>query len=259
MSDKKRVGRYPVEVRERAVRMVREHEHEYPSQWKAIQSISKKLGVNHETLRIWVRRAETDAGERPGLTTDERVRMRQLEKENKEIKDGKAPEDWDQKKRAHKDTEARWTKKGDERHYGYKNHAKVARKTKFIDDYEVSDASVHDSHVFESLLDADTDSDVWADSAYRSAESIAMLKSKEIVNHVHERAYRNRPLNDVQKERNTSKSRTRARVEHVFGFQAITGADRLRTIGIRRARRGIGIANLVYNLFRFKQLNYAMA
>ncbi len=80
----KRVGRYPVEVRERAVRLVREHEHEYPSQWKAIESISKKLGVNHETLRIWVRRAETDAGERPGLTTDERVRMRQLEKENKE-------------------------------------------------------------------------------------------------------------------------------------------------------------------------------
>ena len=76
----KRVGRYPVEVRERAVRMVREHEHEYPSQWKAIESISKKLGVNHETLRVWVRRAETDAGERPGLTTDERVRMRQLEK-----------------------------------------------------------------------------------------------------------------------------------------------------------------------------------
>jgi len=86
MSEKKRVGRYPVEVRERAVRMVREHEHEYPSQWKAIQSISKKLGVNHETLRIWVRRAETDAGERPGLTTDERARMRQLEKENKELR-----------------------------------------------------------------------------------------------------------------------------------------------------------------------------
>lgn len=54
MSGVKRVGRYPAEVRERAVRMVRDHEHEYPSQWKAIQSISKKLGVNHETLWIWV-------------------------------------------------------------------------------------------------------------------------------------------------------------------------------------------------------------
>ena len=59
MSGVKRVGRYPAEVRERAVRMVRDHEHEYPSQWKAIQSISKKLGVNHETLRIWVRRGRS--------------------------------------------------------------------------------------------------------------------------------------------------------------------------------------------------------
>ncbi len=86
MSGQKRVGRYPVEVRERAVRMVREHEHEYPSQWKAIESISRKIGINHETLRIWVRRAETDAGDRPGLTTDERARMKLLEKENKELR-----------------------------------------------------------------------------------------------------------------------------------------------------------------------------
>ena len=86
MSGVKRVGRYPAEVRERAVRMVRDHEHEYPSQWKAIQSISKKLGVNHETLRIWVRRGEVDSGARPGLTTDERARIRQLERENKELR-----------------------------------------------------------------------------------------------------------------------------------------------------------------------------
>jgi len=66
--------------------MVREHEHEYASQWKAIESISKKLGINHETLRIWVRRAETDAGERPGITTDERAKMKRLEKENRELK-----------------------------------------------------------------------------------------------------------------------------------------------------------------------------
>jgi transposase len=82
---RKHQGRYPVEVRERAVRMVREHEREYPSQWKAIESISKKIGINHETLRVWVRRAETDAGDRPGLTTDERARMKLLEKENKEL------------------------------------------------------------------------------------------------------------------------------------------------------------------------------
>jgi transposase len=66
--------------------MVFDHQDEYPSQWKAIESIAKKLGINHETLRQWVRRAETDAGERPGLTTDERARMRQLEREVKELR-----------------------------------------------------------------------------------------------------------------------------------------------------------------------------
>jgi transposase len=77
---------YPAEFRERAVRMVFEHQDEYPTQWKAIESIAKKLPVNHETLRQWVRRAETDAGQRPGLTTDGRARMRELERENKELR-----------------------------------------------------------------------------------------------------------------------------------------------------------------------------
>ena len=87
MSEKKRrPGRYPDEFRKRAVRMVLDHQHEYPSQWKAIESIAKKLSVNHETLRQWVRRAETDAGTRPGITTDERARMKQLERENKELR-----------------------------------------------------------------------------------------------------------------------------------------------------------------------------
>ena len=58
----------------------------YPAQWKAIESISAKLSINHETLRRWVRRTETDAGERPGLTTDERTRMRELEREVKELR-----------------------------------------------------------------------------------------------------------------------------------------------------------------------------
>ena len=88
MSEPKRLSRppYPPEVRERAVRMVFEHQGEYLSQWKAIESISAKLSINHETLRQWVRRAETDAGERPGLTTDERARMRELEREVKELR-----------------------------------------------------------------------------------------------------------------------------------------------------------------------------
>jgi transposase len=86
MSGAGRAGRYPAELRERAVRMVFEHQADFPSQWKAICSIAESLGVNHETLRIWVRRAETDAGQRPGLTTAERDRMRELERENRELR-----------------------------------------------------------------------------------------------------------------------------------------------------------------------------
>ena len=88
MPEKSKAGRgpYPPEVRERAVRMVFDHQGEYPSQWKAIESISAKLGINHETLRMWVRRAEIDAGARPGLTTDERVRIKELEKEVFELR-----------------------------------------------------------------------------------------------------------------------------------------------------------------------------
>ena len=78
--------RYPVEVRERAVRMVFDHEDEYESQWAAISSIAGKLGMTPETLRKWVRRAETDEGRRPGLTTSERERVKELEKENRELR-----------------------------------------------------------------------------------------------------------------------------------------------------------------------------
>jgi len=81
-----RSTRYPKEVRERAVHLVLEHEREYPSQWAAITSIATKLGMTPETLRKWVRRAETDEGLRPGLTTTERERMKALEKENRELR-----------------------------------------------------------------------------------------------------------------------------------------------------------------------------
>lgn len=78
--------RYPVEVRERAVRLVFEHQDEYDSQWAAISSIATKLGVTPETVRKWVRRAEIDEGQRPGITTSERERLKELEKENRELR-----------------------------------------------------------------------------------------------------------------------------------------------------------------------------
>ena len=81
-----RPNKYSPELRERAVRMVCEHAPEHPSQWTAIRSIAEKLGCTSETLRRWVRQAERDRGERPGLTTDERQRLKQLERENFELK-----------------------------------------------------------------------------------------------------------------------------------------------------------------------------
>jgi len=81
-----RPSRYSPEVRERAVRMVQEHGAEHPSQWATIEAIAPKLGCTSETLRRWVRQAERDAGARPGLTTEERQRLKELERENRELK-----------------------------------------------------------------------------------------------------------------------------------------------------------------------------
>lgn len=78
--------RYSPEVRERAVRLVLEHQGEHGSQWKAIQSIAAKIGCSAEGLRRWVRQAERDQGLREGLTTSDRERLKQLERENFELK-----------------------------------------------------------------------------------------------------------------------------------------------------------------------------
>jgi transposase-like protein len=80
------VKRYSPEVRDRAIRMVVDHRGEYPSQWAAIQSVANKLGMTPETLRIWVRQTEIDTGDREGITSEAKERVRQLERENAELK-----------------------------------------------------------------------------------------------------------------------------------------------------------------------------
>ena len=187
-------------------------------------------------------------------------KQRNSREENKRIKEGEgAPEGWSKAKRAQKDVDARWATKNKETHFGYKNHVKANRKTKLIERYEVTDASVHDSQAIGTLL-AQGDGEIYADSAYRSKEISAEVKKLGIRNRIHERAYRNNPLSEEQIARNRGKSRVRARVEHVFGF--LTGtmrADRIRTIGARRAKRGIGLANLIYNMARTVQLGVNLA
>ena len=81
-----RTSRYSQEVRERAVRMVFEHRNEYASEWEAMCSISEKIGCTAETLRKWVRQTEVDTGRRGGLTSDERARVKELERENRELR-----------------------------------------------------------------------------------------------------------------------------------------------------------------------------
>ena len=81
-----RPSKYSPELRERAVRMVQEHAAEHPSQWAAMRSVAAKVGCTTEALRRWVRQAERDEGQRPGLTTTERERLKALEQENRELK-----------------------------------------------------------------------------------------------------------------------------------------------------------------------------
>ena len=81
-----RSTRYPPELRERAIRLVREHRSEHPSEWAAIQSVAAKLGMTPETLRLWLRRDEVDRHQRPGVTSAERERIRELERENRELR-----------------------------------------------------------------------------------------------------------------------------------------------------------------------------
>ncbi len=81
-----RTSRFSQEVRERAVRMVAEHQGQYGSEWEAMGSIAQKIGCSAETLRKWVRRTEVDSGRRAGVTSDDHARMKELERENRELR-----------------------------------------------------------------------------------------------------------------------------------------------------------------------------
>lgn len=185
-------------------------------------------------------------------------RQRNTREENKKIKNGAGYDLWNDKpnKKKHKDIDARWTKKNGETFYGYKNHAKVDTKSKFINKYVVTDASVHDSQVLDDLLEEkDKDQELHADSAYTGEEQDKTIAKYEMKNNVHEKGYRNKPLTEEQKANNTKKSKIRARVEHVFGFmeQSMNGLA-LKSVGIIRATAMIGLINLTYNLFRYEQI-----
>ena len=190
-------------------------------------------------------------------------KQRNTKDENEAIKAGKTPEGWEEHraKNAQKDKDARWTKKNDQSFYGYKNHVGVDKTHKLIRKWDATDAAVHDSQKLDDVLDlSNTGKEVWADSAYRSAQIEVGLKAKGVQSRIHRRAARNRPLSERQKAANTTRSKVRARVEHVFGHQQSSmGGKIVRTIGLARARFKIGMMNLGYNIRRLVQLKRVAA
>lgn len=182
----------------------------------------------------------------------EAPKQRNSREQNEQIKKGERPEGFekDTAKGSQKDCDARWTKKNNETHYGYKNHTKVDAKTKLIDSYETTPANVHDSQVFETLLDK-KDKAIVADSAYKSEANEEILLKHDLEEFIMHKGYRGNPLSESDKESNKKLSRIRVRVEHVFGRMRHMGTDIFRRIGLTRAKQHNAFSNLTYNMDRY--------
>ena len=185
-------------------------------------------------------------------------RQRNSKQENEEIKNGQTPKSFDENlnKKSQKDVDARWTQKNKVNFFGYKNHIKADSESKIITKYGVTSANVHDSQMLDNLIDdKDKDENLYADSAYTGQEQEKIIQEKEMKNKVSEKGYKNKPLTEEQKANNKEKSKTRARVEHIFGFMEMSmNSMELNYIGLKRVSAAIGLTNLVYNMFRKIQL-----
>jgi IS5 family transposase len=200
---------------------------------------------------------EARRGQIVDATLVEVPRQHNRKEEDQKIKDGQPVEGWSDAKRSQKDVDARWAKKRGVLYYGYKNHVQADVQHKFIRDYAVTPANVHDGHMLDPLLDeTNSDRKVYGDSAYRSAESLARLEERGFDERLQEQGRRNRPLNEEQRQRNTLRAKVRCRIEHIFAAPAGWTRDLLvRVIGMARARCTIGLRNLVYNMDRFRVLS----
>jgi IS5 family transposase len=197
-------------------------------------------------------------------------RQRNTIEEKKAIRDGRIPEAWKDKpaKLAQKDRDARWTVKYTKAKpredgsvppvdlaipaFGYKNHVAIDRGFGLIRNWTTTNAAAHDGARLEDVLDRDnTASDVWADTAYRSAKNEAMLIRRGLMSRIHRKKPPGQPMPERMRIANAQKSKVRSAVEHVFAHQKGPMGLFVRTIGIARARVKIGLANLAYNMRRF--------
>ena len=180
-------------------------------------------------------------------------RQRNTREQNKKIKEGERPAGFEKttSKGRQKDCEARWAKKNDETHYGWKNHIKADAKSKLITAQVTTDASVHDSQTFKQLV-TEEDQRVLADSAYYSAElEDYLLSNCDAEDFMMRKGYRNNPLSEEEQKINHRISKIRVRVEHIFGRMSQMGAEYCRSIGLKRAKQHNSLANLTYNMDRY--------
>ena len=178
--------------------------------------------------------------------------------ENQQLKQGQIPSDWKDNvaKLNQKDVDAKWTTQKGKNYYGYKDHVKADVKTKLITGYKVTAANVPDGEVLPELVDSkDRGQKMYADKAYYKKETEQLLKQKGILSKIHLKGYRYVKLTAKQIADNTRKSRTRARVEHIFGFMS-NSMNRMyiRCRSLVKASVAIGLMNITYNLFRITQL-----
>ncbi len=184
-------------------------------------------------------------------------RQRNTREENQQIKNSEVPQSFEKNpyKKAQKDCDARWTKKNNQNEYGYKDHINSDQKTKLITTYTVTPASTHDSQAMRDIVD-ESDRCLYADSAYHSEEIKTHLKEKGVKEKIIKRKYRNKPLEKADHKTNYKHSKTRVRVEHIFGTltSQMYNALHLKAIGLERISSLVGLINLTYNLVRYEQL-----
>ena len=189
-------------------------------------------------------------------------KQRNRSKENEEIKQGKVPEDWQDNpnRLRQKDLDARWTKKNGVNHYGYKNSISIDVVYGLIRRHVLTPANLHDSQMLPELLDGkNADAMVWADSADQGKRVDSFLKEAGYESRIQDRGSRHHPLDTAAKERNRERSKTRAKVEHVFGqMEVVMGGKLTRCIGLARAQAWWCLRNLVFNFLRFTQHKYGL-
>jgi IS5 family transposase len=197
-------------------------------------------------------------------------RQRNTDSEKAAIKAGTIPAPWKNKpaKLRQKDRDARWTVKFSKARpkddgepqidiaipvFGYKSHVSIDRRHGIIRRHKTSDAAAHDgARLREGLIDpANTASDVWADTAYRSAANEAYLSKAGKVSRIHRKKPRGKPMPKAVARANATKSKVRARVEHVFAEQKDRMGLFIRTIGIARAEATIALTNMAFNMKRW--------